>query len=81
MPAGPTDSDWTVIYRTGGTDNARWRAMQPCRTRYDADVMADYCARMGYKPMVFVTAQLNALGMPAGFDASCDPVTGAAGSN
>ena len=61
---------YTVIYRTGGYASFEWKRIgTDFQTKADAKVKADEIERMGYKSLIFSTRQLNAAGMPEGFDA------------
>lgn len=64
-----TPSTFTVVYRTGGTSNAKWRRCVAVTTRNEAETMASELYVAGFKAIVFITSQLDAIGMPVGFDA------------
>ena len=63
-------TSYTVIYRTGGTENCKCRRqnknMLACGA---ARPLADDIERMGYKALIHRTADLDAHGMPEGWDA------------
>lgn len=62
------DKTWTVIYRTGGTDNAEWHKVSERFTDYNkALASAMVLERAGYKSLVHRTESLNRIGMPIGW--------------
>ena len=64
---------YSVAYRTGGTAHCQWRRVYETFTTLEA---ANDCAarteRMGYKSNVYKTNELDAIGLPIGWDASTD---------
>lgn len=61
---------YTVIYRTGGTENFQWKKCLPVATREKAFQDKAEIERMGYKSIVHDTDQINAIGLPETYDAS-----------
>jgi hypothetical protein len=58
---------FTVVYRTGGTESAKWRKCLPVLSSAEAVALADDIGRMGYKAIIHFTATLEAIGMPTGW--------------
>jgi len=67
---------WTVVYRTGGTARCAWhRVLDSYPNETSARSKASEIERMGYRALVFITRQLDAIGMPEGWD-SDSPLRG-----
>lgn len=65
---------YSVIYRQGGTERCRWnRVLETYSTREQAKSSADKIERQGYKTLIQRTVDLEAHGLPIGWDASTDP--------
>lgn len=61
---------FTVIYRTGGTENFKWnRVGERYPDRASAKESAAGLERMGYPSLVHDTKLLDAIGLPESFDA------------
>lgn len=61
---------FTVIYRTGGTENFKWnRVGERYSDRASARESADGLERMGYPALVHDTKLLDSIGLPETFDA------------
>ena len=65
----PRRTTFTVVYRTGGTENCTWRRTMAYATREEARESAASVERMGYKALVHKTHEIDAIGMPEGWDA------------
>ena len=62
---------FTVIYRTGGTENFKWnRVGERYSDRTSAEESADGLERMGYPSLVHDTKLLDSIGLPETFDAA-----------
>ena len=56
---------YTVIYRTGGTENFKWHKVLTHFTDYEsARKRALEIERQGYKTIIHDTDKLNTIGMP-----------------
>jgi len=67
---------YTVIYRTGGTENFKWnRVGERYPDRSSAQKSADGLERMGYPSLVHDTKLLDAIGLPETFNANAHIVT------
>jgi hypothetical protein len=56
---------YTVIYRTGGTDNFKWNKVTDTFTDYnDATIKAATIEKMGYKTIIHDTEKINNIGLP-----------------
>ena len=56
---------FTVIYRTGGTENFKWhKVLTLHRTKETAMADVKRIEKQGYKALMFDTDKLNAIGMP-----------------
>lgn len=60
---------FTVIYRTGGTMNARWHRCASVATHEEARKMQDEIKRGGRKALIHNTRLLDAIGLPTGYEA------------
>lgn len=60
-------TEYTTIYRTGGTANCKWNRCTS-GTYEESKKLQDGCERMGYKALIHKTAALNSIGMPEGWD-------------
>lgn len=60
---------FTVIYRTGGTMNARWHRCAAVATIEDARKMQDDIRRGGRKALIHKTNLLDSIGLPSGYEA------------
>ena len=73
MNTGPNQmtkhESFTVVYRTGGTENCQWRRTSALSSKEAARDLANLNERMGYKSLVFKTGDLDSLGMPTGWEA------------
>lgn len=58
---------WTVIYRTGGTDNFQWHKALPVLSREEADTQKAVLTRQGYIALIHRTDLLEAIGLPDTF--------------
>lgn len=58
---------FTVIYRTGGTINARWHRCATVATIEEAARMRDEIKRGGRKALIHKTHLLDAIGLPQGY--------------
>lgn len=59
---------YTVVYRTGGTLNAKWhRTLVNEPVKRDAERVKFELEAMGYKALVFTVAALDAIGLPEGY--------------
>lgn len=67
---------YTVVYRKGGTHNATWHRTVEFTRLADAHESVDELNRAGYKTHVQETRILDAIGLPVGWCAHCDPITG-----
>ena len=62
---------YTVIYRTGGTLNAKWHRTLGRFTDYKKAVAsANEIERQGYKALIQDTKMLDAIGLPEGWEAN-----------
>ena len=62
---------YSVVYRTGGTQNFKWcRTNETFLTRDEAINFAAGIEKMGYKTMIYITKQLNNIGLPETYDSS-----------
>ena len=62
---------YSLAYRTGGTSNAKWhRVSERYATRPEAASRQAEIETMGYKTLVYKTKSLDAVGLPAGYEAS-----------
>ena len=62
---------FTVIYRTGGTENFKWnRVGERYPDRASAKESAASLERMGYPSLVHDTKLLDSIGLPESFDAN-----------
>lgn len=59
---------FTVYYRTGGTQNAKWHKCNPVPTVEQARKEAGQIERMGYKALYAPTDRLETIGLPEGWD-------------
>lgn len=64
----PTPTTFTVVYRTGGTLRCVWRRCSAVETMGEANKLFQSLARQGYKALVYRTAELDAIGMPEGWE-------------
>lgn len=55
---------YTVIFRTGGTENFRWNKALPVATIEEARTQRDAIERGGRPALIHDTARLNLLGLP-----------------
>lgn len=63
------NTQFAVIYRTGGTENFKWtRVLENYRTREAAQTKAAEIERMGYKTLIHRAAQLDSNGLPESYD-------------
>jgi hypothetical protein len=62
---------FTVIYRTGGTENFKWnRVGERYTNRTSAKESADGLERMGYPALIHDTKLLDAIGLPSTYSAN-----------
>ncbi len=62
---------WTVVYRTGGTALCQWRRVFDTYTDESAArKVAEEIERGGRCALVFISRQLETIGMPEGWDSS-----------
>ncbi len=59
---------FTVIYRTGGTENCQWRQCSPVATMQEAASQKDSIERGGRKALIHRTSAVVAHGLPEGWD-------------
>ena len=69
MQTRNTRTTYTVAYRMGGTANCTWHRTLAFSTRDEARRVADDVERGGRKALVFKTHELDAIGMPVGWEA------------
>ena len=56
---------FTVIYRTGGTDNYSWHRVSTLHnTKESAKADVTLIEKQGYRALMFDTDKLNSIGMP-----------------
>ena len=72
-----TTPTYTVIFRMGGYLNATWHRMAWTGTLAAAEKHAAEIERGGRRAIVTSERELAIVGMPVGYCASCDPITGA----
>lgn len=61
---------YTVIYRTGGTDNFKWNKALPVDSLGEAVKQKDRLETSGYPALIHDTAAINSVGLPETYDAS-----------
>lgn len=60
-----TERTWTVGYRTGTPDKFRWRRVgKPFATLAQAMTCRSKLIAMGYPAYVYITSQLDSIGLP-----------------
>jgi hypothetical protein len=59
---------YTVIYRTGGTENFKWNRVLERLSQAEAFEKKTELQAMGYKTIICKTKQLDVIGMPETFD-------------
>lgn len=60
---------FTLVYRTGNRDNFQWNQASETYPTYEAaQADKDKMERQGNKALIHDTDQLNAIGMPDGYD-------------
>ncbi len=59
---------YAVVYRSGGTHNCHWRRVFGRYTTRESAGMVESIERGGRKALVFTTAQLDAVGLPIGWE-------------
>lgn len=59
---------WTVAFRTGGTENCEWKKTVSFLLKSDALEAKEAIEKGGRKALLFDTDQLNANGLPVGWD-------------
>jgi len=59
---------YTVIYRTGGTENFKWHKCVPVGSHADAEEQKQEIERMGYKAIVHKTAEIESIGLPETYE-------------
>jgi hypothetical protein len=63
------NNNYSVIYRTGGTVNFKWkRVLNIFIDKESAQMKKDELEKMGYKTLIFKTDQLNSIGLPESYD-------------
>ncbi len=68
---------FSVAYRTGGPALCQWRRVyETFPTREAARACAERTERMGYKSNIYKTAELDRIGLPVGWDSSCNQEAG-----
>lgn len=60
---------FTVVYRTGGTENCVWKRSLTVVKSVEAIAIKESLERAGYKALIHKTSQLDKLGMPIGWEA------------
>lgn len=61
---------FSIVYRTGSPERCAWHRVLDTFPSKDATrEKRDEIERMGYKTLIFRTYELNALGMPEGWNA------------
>lgn len=58
------EESFTVIYRTGGTKNFKWKEVLPVATKKEAEKKKKELERMGYKSIIHKTKELRSIGLP-----------------
>lgn len=61
---------FTVAFRTGGRENVTWKKTVAFLTRGEAVTAKAGIEKGGRKALLFDTDQLNAIGLPVGWDAN-----------
>jgi hypothetical protein len=61
------EKTYTVVYRTGGTLRCEWHRVADTSHAIALKDQAEI-ERMGYKALIFDTEQLNAVGLPEGWE-------------
>ena len=60
---------YTVIYRTGGTDNCQWHRALAVQTKEEATAQVAAIEHGGRRALYHETGRLDAIGLPTGLDA------------
>lgn len=60
---------YTVIYRTGGTEDCKWRPCRPASTMQEAVSQKDSIERGGRKALIKRTSEVVKHGLPEGWEA------------
>lgn len=63
-----TVEQYTVIYRTGGSERFTWHRLAKNTSLEIARKDAEEIERMGYKTLIHKTKQLDAIGLPETFE-------------
>ena len=64
-------STFSIAYRTGGPVHCQWRRVSEAYAkRDDAILRADEIERMGYRAEVYLTRELDEIGLPIGWEPS-----------
>lgn len=61
---------WTVVYRTGGTENAKWHKTLIATSKAEAMEAGKRLGKMGYAWLLMTVHDLNTIGLPEGYDAA-----------
>ena len=67
---------FTVVYRTGGTNNCEWRQCLSVATMQEAVSQKGSIERGGRKALIHRTSAVVSNGLPVGWCSRCDPLTG-----
>jgi len=59
---------FTVGFRTGGTENFKWRRTLPYATREEAEKAVKEIEASGYPCLIYHTSELDAIGLPDTFE-------------
>ena len=62
-----TKPEFTVVYQTGGTENAQWHKTALRGTFSDMKQEQLKLVRMGYNAYVEVAARVDSIGVPEGY--------------
>ena len=62
------NKSFSVIFRTGGTDNFKWNLVGDVFTRETASAKVAELERMGYRAMAHDAAMLASIGMPESYE-------------
>jgi len=55
---------YSIIYKTGGTDNAKWHRVLSTFTKEEAQAKLEEIRRMGYDSVSHETKLLDSIGLP-----------------
>ena len=69
-PKEETMTSWTIIYRTGGTENFQWHKSIAYLSKEEAAVSMKELERMGYAALMHTTRLLESIGLPETYSAT-----------